>query len=1041
MIETVDSKAPYVFLSYSSTDRARALRVADLLESHGVPVWIDRKSIAGGTSWGAEIVRGIRGAAALIVLCSEAAIRSKNVQQEVQLAWECDRPLLPLLLEAVQVPDAMRYALAGRQWIEILERPDDEWIGPAIHALVGAGLAVPSPTLVDPSSLPRSAMDHGLPTVPSAPPSNLPTPPTALVGREHDLAALAERFRPADARLVTLTGPGGIGKTRLAIQLAADTRGGYPDGVFFVSLASIADPALVPASIARAFNVPVSSGGAVLEDVKDFLRNRQALVVLDNLEHLLPAAPVIADILAAAPRLKVLVTSRARLQLRGEREFPVPPLGVPEPGHALSLDQIARCDAVRLFVERARDVRADFELVDANAGAVAEICQRLDGLPLAIELAAARIKVFPPAALLRRLENRLKVLTGGARDLPARQQTLRDTIAWSYDLLDASEQRLFRQLSVFRGGCTLEAAVAVCSLEGDPDGAEDEILAGLASLADKSLVREVELASGPGEVESRFRLGATIREFAAEQLEAKSEADNAARRHARYFVTLIEGVRGAWNAFGQLDKRRQLQREHDNLGAALRWAEEADPELGRRLADAFDWFAGILVSTYQGDAVASDYERLLARARQNGDKRGELRALVGLTEAYYVRALDDQTSTVAARARECYDAGLPLARALGDRMTEARLQLASVRFRDFWLDYGPQAELNGREAIRLSQELGDESLRIEVGLWGWFLLTQDRDKAEIWSRELVQLLTSRGDDARLNLHYFWLMWSYLQWGDLQRCIEIVEAATRLALRIGVPPVQYPTIKALALLNLGRFGEARAALDDEVADDAHPFGRAQRDSGMATFLYELRSFERAAALFRDVDDQARRVSRPWMQLSARAGLVNSLVHLDRIGEAKAIEMRVGYPSYFWPFQADSRVELALADGRADEAYGLAEEAATEGEKHKAWLAWARAREAMVRASLRLDRFDAAIAVADGALVIAQRRSFLPLVWRLRAGKAIASERLSRAADAAAEYARAANILRALANSIDDIELRQVFLTDRDVANVLAKAATT
>ncbi|HEY8884640.1 MAG TPA: AAA family ATPase, partial [Chloroflexota bacterium] len=273
---------------------------------------------------------------------------------------------------------------------------------------------------------------------------------------------------PSAVRLLTLTGPGGIGKTRLALQLAADISRSYPDGVCFVSLGSTSDPRLVVPAIAQALTFHEASGEHLLERLVHWLSEKTVLLVLDNFEHLLPAATIVADLLAAAPLLRVVVTSRSALRLRGEREFAVPPLELPEP-RRLALagvhlaSALGQYDAVRLFVARARDVRPDFELTDENALAVAEICQRLDGLPLAIELAAARVRLLQPAALLTRLERRLPVLTGGARDLPARQQTLRNTIAWSYDLIPDGEKALFRRLGTFVGGGTIEAIDAVCS--------------------------------------------------------------------------------------------------------------------------------------------------------------------------------------------------------------------------------------------------------------------------------------------------------------------------------------------------------------------------------------------------------------------------------------------------------------------------------------------------------------------------------------------------------------------------------------------------
>jgi predicted ATPase/class 3 adenylate cyclase len=299
-------------------------------------------------------------------------------------------------------------------------------------------------------------------------PHNLPAQVTPLIGREKEVAAGQHVLRQEAVRLVTLTGAGGTGKTRLGLQVAAELLDQFSAGVFFVALAPISDPGLVASAIAQTLGVRELGGTPLLESLKAHLRDQQLLLLLDNFEHLLAAAPLVAELLAAAPRLKVLLTSRAVLHLRGEKEFPVPPLALPDPKHlppvgADLVSALSQYAAVELFIQRALDVKPEFVVTNENAPAVAEICVRLDGLPLAIELAAARIKLFPPEALLARLGSRLTLLTGGARDLPARQRTLRDAIAWSYDLLGESEQRLFRRLAVFVGGCTPEAAEAVCA--------------------------------------------------------------------------------------------------------------------------------------------------------------------------------------------------------------------------------------------------------------------------------------------------------------------------------------------------------------------------------------------------------------------------------------------------------------------------------------------------------------------------------------------------------------------------------------------------
>jgi predicted ATPase/class 3 adenylate cyclase len=395
-------------------------------------------------------------------------------------------------------------------------------------------------------------------------PNNLPRQPTPFLGREREVGEVVDLLRRDDVQLLTLTGPGGTGKTRLALQAAAELVDDFPDGVFFVALASLPDPTQVPAAIAMAVGVRDEGGQPLPERLAAVLARKQVLLLIDNWEHLLEATPLLSELLRAAPGLTVLATSRAPLHLQAEREYPVPPLALPRRQSPPSPEQLAQYDAVRLFIERTHAIKPDFTVDDTNAPAVAEICHRLDGLPLAIELAAARLRLLPPQALLDRLEQRLPVLTGGARDAPARQQTLRATIAWSHELLTGEEQTLFRRLAVFAGGFSFEAAEAVANAERDVD-----VWAGLTALVDHSLVQQTESAAG----EPRFTMLETIREFGLEQLAARSEADVSRARHAAYFSALLD--RPTVMMLPHLPNTRQvLERlilEYPNLRAAMDW--------------------------------------------------------------------------------------------------------------------------------------------------------------------------------------------------------------------------------------------------------------------------------------------------------------------------------------------------------------------------------------------------------------------------------------------------------------------------------------
>jgi predicted ATPase/class 3 adenylate cyclase len=426
----------------------------------------------------------------------------------------------------------------------------------SLHQAVAPGLREDFPAL-------RSVGAH---------PTNLPPRLPELIGRDQDIAAVTELVSSPEISVVTLVGPGGTGKTRLSLALAAEMLPSFPDGVFFVDLSALSDPSLVIASIAQVLSLRETPGRSLEESLTDHLGTKQMLLVLDNFEQVMEAASQLSSLLQGAKALKVVVTSREALRISGERVVSVAPLGLPSSGS--DLDEVTGSPAVALFVARAQAVKADFSLTPDNAADVAAICRRLDGLPLALELAAARINLLSPSSLLARLDQGLKVLSAGRRDASDRQRTLRGAIAWSYELLSQDEQNLFRRLALFAGGWSLEAAEAVC----DRGDLELDVLDGLASLADKSLVRTSAADA------DRFTMLETIREFAFEKLEESGEAEDIRRAHADHFRALAEEAEPHLIGEHQKEWLDRLEADHDNFRAALTWSLTEDDALAVTLA-------------------------------------------------------------------------------------------------------------------------------------------------------------------------------------------------------------------------------------------------------------------------------------------------------------------------------------------------------------------------------------------------------------------------------------------------------------------------
>ncbi len=721
-------------------------------------------------------------------------------------------------------------------------------------------------------------------------PGNLPTQLTTFVGRDAELAeasALLER-----TRLLTMTGPGGTGKTRLSIQLALQVADVFPDGVFFVPLEPVRDPMLVASRIAATVGLIEVATRPIADTLAEWLVGRRILLVLDNFEQVISAAPVVADLLRAAPETKVVVTSRAPLHISGEQEFPVPGLPVPpddsqrsgadrfdHPAAALDPETLGQYAGVRLFIDRAVSVRPDFAVTNENAPAVAAISARLHGMPLAIELAAARIKLLSPDAILVRLEHQLDLLASGPRDLPARQQTLRGAIAWSYDLLEEGPQRLLDRLSVFASGCDLETAEAICGPTSEIGG---DILDGLMELVDQSLVRVDQTASSG---DPRFRLLDTIREYAAERLAERAETDLIRDRHRDWYLTLAARANTELSGPNQRGWLDRLEVEHDDIRAVLdravavpdapvaiglafdmwrfwqkhghimearrrldamavaAWSRD-DQRLRARLMEALGgtcWWQGDLTS------MAACYREALALWEELGDEAEIANASYNAAFEYSVNSLDDPTRLEpdpGGRGMALLQRALAIYRRLGDPRGEANALWGIGNYHYFQrLDDGGVGAF--RESLALFRDVGDATMEAwALHMLGSALLrVGDHEEARDDIAHAIRHFHAAGDAAGLTLTLDDMSSLAVADGDLPRAARLRGAARSLTTETGAnlagmveelyeagvrPSVRTTMTEA----EIARFGAEGAAmtLDEAVAyalegtsDDDHPAG--------------------------------------------------------------------------------------------------------------------------------------------------------------------------------------------------------------------------
>ena len=694
--------SPDVFVSYSSKDKLVADDICVNLEAAGIRCWIAPRDIAPGEDWPASIARAIPHSRVMILVFSASSNSSEDVGRELFLAANSKLVIVPFKIEDIEPEPGKQYYLARTHWLDAVNPPTQEQFRALLDRVKELiPTREPSPVFEAPPTAPPD-IDRPIPGNKVPQPllktltpysNNLPVQLTSFIGREKEIAEVKRLLN--EKRLVTITGPGGTGKTRLSVQTAADLLEAFPNGVWLVELAPLTDPALVPQAVATALGVREQRGRPVQDALTDFLREKDLLLILDNCEHMVDACAKLADtLLHVCPGLKILASSREALGIAGEVPFRLPSLSTPDIHHLPPTQALLQYEAVRLFIERATTALSTFTVTDDNAPALAQVCHRLDGIPLAIELAAARVRMLSVEQIAARLDDCFRLLTGGSRTALPRLQTLRALIDWSYNLLSASERLLLRRLSVFMGGWTLEAAEAVCAGTGaEPQVRSEEILDILTSLVNKSLAMVVREHSQ----EPRYLLLETIRQYVLEKLSESGEGEPIRNRHLDYFLTLAERAEREMQGADQKAWFDRLEVEQDNFRAALRWSLESGEvrvEAGLRVAGSLCWF-WFIRGYYREGSEWLERTLTLSTSQAPADLVTRAKALVKL--GGYLITFDE------ARLEE----GLALARTLGPAGRES-VALGFCRLGElayFQADYVRAKSLE-EEGLKLFRELG-----------------------------------------------------------------------------------------------------------------------------------------------------------------------------------------------------------------------------------------------------------------------------------------------------------------------------------------------